>query len=365
MQVPLPISWQEARYALVRCRSGESMGRVLSGLEATLVLRAIMKSHARAGARRIYQTLSHSPTSNQVPDETVLRWLISRLSDNSGSTGLRLVELARDPMAEPAPADDPQQQEIQRLERKLAELGSKIDVSHRGNNYRLVRAQRSEDVPGRRHFEAVNEREAQRLLAEMAQDPQRPESQRTALKELGASFDKPQNKPALALVLLRRNRVYVLKEEKAQAVTPSQLRKQAKKPVILLLVDEWGNPKGDLTYQLELPAGATVAGAFPTSGEKRHDDLDPGTAQVGLGVHPDDWFARGARPVGWLYKGLSLTLEDEYGAPFAKRAFKASFLDGSTLEGSTDAEGFAEFADTPSYPVTVTFTDFDPEDYST
>jgi hypothetical protein len=335
---------------------------VLSGLEATRVLRAIMTGDACADARRIYQTLSHSPTSNQVPNETVLQWLISQIS-NGGSTGLHLVELANNPTAAPAPADDPQQQEIQRLERKLAELGTKVDLSHHGNNYRLVRVQRSEDLPGRRHFEAVNEREAQKVLAEMAQDARRPEGQRTALKELGASFEKPQNKPALALVLLRRNRVYVLKEEKAEVVTPSQLRKQVKKPVILLLVDEWGNPKGDLAYQLELPTGATVAGAFPASGEKRHDDLDPGTAQVGLGVHPDDWFVRGGPPVGWLYKGLTVTLHDVHGVPFAKRAFKATFLNGSALEGSTDAEGSATFEDTPSYPVTVTFTDFDAEDY--
>jgi hypothetical protein len=85
---------------------------------------------------------------------------------------------------------------------------------------------------------------------------------------------------------------------------------------------------------------------------------------VSVNVHPDDWLMRAGRPLGWLVKGLSVTLSDAQGCPLAKRAFKATFQNGAALSGTTDAQGAAQLDDTPSYPVSIAFEGFDAEDYS-
>jgi hypothetical protein len=249
------------------------------------------------------------------------------------------------------------------LREQLRALGPD-DLTLASGGYRVVRADDSAAMPRRELYEAVNQQEARRVLAELAADTRLTPRQREVLQELLDHLAPAVKERGLEIVLLRRLRLYVTSAEQAEPVTPSQVRKQRKKPITLRLVDEWGNPKGDVGYKLETASDGTQTGSFPQSGEKVHAELDPGSVQLEMGVHPDDWFVRGAPPLGWLAQELAVSLKEAYGYPFANRKFEARFQDGTTLQGTTDAAGSASLQGTPSYPVSLVFADFDAEDYN-
>jgi hypothetical protein len=342
MPASRPLSWQGTRYAFVRGRDATEAGRVLSSSEATRILRLLIASEACGQLRSLYQELSHSPTSTPHPNEVVVEGLIQRLGDHV--SGWRLIELTRNRRRVPTSSESPEQQEERALDRKLAELGTREDLFHDGRHYRLVRAARNEDLPGRRHYEAVNTREAQRLLSEMAQDTQQPERQRALLEELQGSIDATQTNPNLALVLLRRYRVYILTQEKAEVITPAQMRRMLEEHWIEVeLIDDAGIPLVGEVFSVITPDGRAWRCATDARGLFRIDRIPAGDCKLQLASSdllegPDS------------HGHLDLELVDPAGLPLAGMEYDVLAGGTSVAKGKVDETGRAHLGGLPPGP---------------
>ncbi|MFT3925160.1 MAG: hypothetical protein QM778_21670 [Myxococcales bacterium] len=369
MAGPPPIPYAGRYYTLLQARAAApqaGLGRALTSHEAESMLARMMRDDlARARLRGDYARMTGSPGITQVKNDAILDWFTKQLQrPHAGGSLVMLVRGAgaAGPAQSAKASNEPHElREARRVDDLVRELGNH-DMMFSGSGYRVVRAPNNGQLEQRSSLEVLGEREAKQVLSALASDPRRPERQKQALVKLDELFEQLRGKPALELLVLRRYRMYVRPQEQA-AVTPSQMRAKAKKNVTLWLVDEWGNPKGDLAYKFYSPSGVEP-GSFPPSGEKKHEGLDPGTVQVGLGVHPDDWFERAAPPVGYLAEELEISLLDELGMPLANRSFTAKFQNGVSMGGTTDASGYAILTGTPSYPVTVVFDNFDIEDWA-
>jgi hypothetical protein len=263
-------------YTLVRASAARDrgLGEPVPDTIAAQTIAAMMRDHqASRQLRQLYAELIYVfPIAHHTNDQ-VLRWFQAQLGAGFGGLML-LVRDSRALLFGGKAASEPQDaREARRIDALLRALGDQA-LHHRGNSYRITRAQANARLAQRATLEVLGDGEARRVLEELAQDQQRDDAQRQVFQELAESFARLRTNPTLQLLVLRHYRSHVLSEGPRETVTPSKLRKQRETHWIELHIeDSEGNALAGVACEVTLSDGSKLAKVSNDLGYVRIDGV--------------------------------------------------------------------------------------------
>lgn len=247
------------RASLVR---GGAAGRVLTAVEADVLIASMLRSSEAVTVRRMFERLSGTHLSPSTTNEVVRRWLSAQLKAR-----LVIIELS----GADAPADTRTQKspELRKEEEAARDVVRSVpgEFIHAGEGYRLVESDAHLHLPKRDSFEALSARDAIKVLKE-ASPQSRSESVRKGLEQATALLEQQvARNEAPVLLLLRRARSYV-RETKAPsaAMTPSQIRKSQLDWIRITFVDDNNQPMANEAYKVTLADSSTQSGTLDSNG---------------------------------------------------------------------------------------------------
>jgi hypothetical protein len=173
------------------------------------------------------------------------------------------------------------------LQRQLVwemEKETRGKLSHAGRTYKLTADVDLGAVPDRDRYEVVGQRDAGRILDELAQRPGTPPALAAVLAKVRAGLTRDWRPPLQpnGLILLRRVVMpRAAPVDTGPAMTPSQMRKAKLGWITIEVLDALDQPwQGDL--QLILADGSTREVSTDAEGVVHLENIDPGEVDVSI-----------------------------------------------------------------------------------